>query len=249
MLKSAVAPQAEPVNNVRSAKQPAHGAFDNTPRMVMQRQQLLALAPTAPQGQAVVQRMKLYVRTKDGGRAVHINEYHFASLMAQASISSSASGGAHSVVLRPFDDFNGLALAAEAHTADNSGFEFGGITWGWNGANELFPVADGNACVDVPGEFFDELISQARDPGKVTQNLANNKAATAVYKALPKKGNDEDDSSGGATEGAIISMWCSTKAKRAPGSFMPKAWIKTAITCTCSLTTASCPAPRSPACA
>ena len=107
-----------------------------------------------------IRRVSLFVPHKDGAKSVFINDYHFIYRLGAAKMSSSAEVGGHAVVLSDFTDFNGLAQAASADLEKSASvrksahdrFEFADITWGWNGARELFPVPDGKHCCDFGGK-------------------------------------------------------------------------------------------------
>lgn len=149
-----------------------------------------------------VQRVTLLVGSNGQRPAhpVHVNDYHFFSRFERGAIlGSSQAAGSHSVVLNPFDDFNGLAERAALETTITGTFLHGGISWGWRSAEELYPVADGKACFDLEGEHINELIGLVKYGGQPTQRLKNYAPAAAFVSALPSvqklaaKGREPDD--------------------------------------------------------
>ncbi|GAA4732471.1 hypothetical protein GCM10023350_14830 [Nocardioides endophyticus] len=106
----------------------------------------------------VIRRLKLLpVRNAP---TIHVNDYHFIDRMR---LGNAPKSGEHDVVIKPFDDFEGLAIEAATHPGDE--FEFDGITWGWRGATEIFPIADkhGKVCVRLSAEQISELKGVAGD--------------------------------------------------------------------------------------
>ena len=94
---------------------------------------------------------------------IHINDYHF---MDRLKLTKSPASGVHAVILRPFNDFVGLARAASDNPKGN--FSFGGYTWGWRGSEEIFPLPDDKNCVNLTTEQITELATAASSGEKVT---------------------------------------------------------------------------------
>jgi len=141
---------------------------------------------------SIVQRLKILV----GENSVHINEYHFISLMYVANISRSKSKSNHTVVLIPFYDFNGLGIEAERHREKTTSFEYGGIIWGWNSQNELHPE-EGKNCVDLSKDEIAELSMIAREEEipkstKFLQKGSGKKALSALKTILKGQSSLEE---------------------------------------------------------
>ena len=94
---------------------------------------------------------------------IHINDYHF---MDRLKLTKGPASGTHAVILRPFDDFAGLARAA--HDNHKGDFSFGGYAWGWRGDEEIFPIPDDKNCVNLSAEQIGELATTASSGLKAT---------------------------------------------------------------------------------
>ena len=95
---------------------------------------------------------------------IHINDYHF---IDRLKLTKGPESGTHAVILQPFDDFVGLARAAIE--SPKGAFSFGGYTWGWRGANEIFPQSDDKYCVNLSAAQIGEMATAASSGEKVTE--------------------------------------------------------------------------------
>lgn len=155
----------------------------------------------SPSPRKVLQRVKLFVAGADDtepGESVHINDYHFADRLHLVREIGSSSG-AHTVITKPFSDFNGLAVEAGIQKREGRArFRYQGYEWERHPSrNEIWPVP-GPGCVELGLEHLQAVVGYARDGTMPSREMTRAAGVTAVIAAIGKPnardpGADEPD--------------------------------------------------------